>query len=43
MKVEIREESFKISKPSLILFSNANKIRSITVKKEVKSNRFFVR
>ncbi len=42
MKIEIRKESFKVINP-LIRFDGPKRIRLITVKKEVKTNRVFVR
>jgi len=42
MKIKIREESFKVSNP-LIRFENQKKIHLITVKKEVKNNRVYIR
>ena len=42
MKIEVRQESFKTTNP-LIRFDEHRRIRLITVKKDVKTKRIFVR
>jgi len=42
MKIDVRKESFKVINP-LIRFDGPRKVRLITVKKDVKINRIFVR
>jgi hypothetical protein len=42
MKIDVRKESFKVTNP-LIRFDGHKRIRLITVKKDVKTKRIFVR